>query len=112
MQTAKETRVTSFQSKVYDAVSRIPRGKVSTYAEVARAIGCRSPRAVGQALRRNPFAPDVPCHRVISASLRIGGFQGRADGPAIRKKLRLLKSEGVEFDARGVLKAKNSLMSY
>lgn len=94
---AQTAAVTPFQRTVYDACSRIPRGRVATYASLAGVIGCRSPRAVGQALRRNPFAPDVPCHRVISADLKIGGFSGRTDGKEIAKKLALLKSEGVVF---------------
>ena len=104
MPAAKKRKVTSFQSSVYDACSRIPKGKVSTYAAVAKAIGCKSARAVGQALKRNPFAPKVPCHRVISSSLTIGGFNGKTSGSEIRRKLALLKAEGVEFDGEGRLK--------
>ena len=54
-------------------------GKVSTYQELAKALHCGSCQAVGQALRRNPYAPIVPCHRVIAASQAIGGFCGNAD---------------------------------
>jgi len=93
----KETRLTDFQRRVYDAISRVPRGKVTTYKLVAAAIGCGSCRAVGQALRRNPFAPKVPCHRVIASDLTIGGFAGERTGPRIRSKLALLKAEGVRF---------------
>ncbi len=90
--------VTPFQMRVYGRTLEIPAGKVSTYAEVAAAIGCGSPRAVGQALRRNPFAPDVPCHRVIRSDLTIGGFAGRTSGGEIRRKLDLLEEEGVRFE--------------
>ena len=89
--------VTLFQQRVYDVVAGIPRGRVATYKDIAARLGCGSPRAVGQALRRNPFAPKVPCHRVISASLAIGGFQGEAEGVAVRRKLKLLEGEGVRF---------------
>ena len=89
--------VTSFQKKVYDAISKIPKGNVSTYKLVADYIGCRSAQAVGQALKRNPFAPEVPCHRVISSDLTIGGFGGEVLGIKIRNKIKLLKSEGVKF---------------
>ena len=65
--------ITSFQRRVYDAVVMIPAGCVSTYRLVALYIGCGAPRAVGQALRVNPYAPRVPCHRVIASDLRIGG---------------------------------------
>jgi methylated-DNA-[protein]-cysteine S-methyltransferase len=92
-------RVTAFQQRVYEAVTRIPRGCVSTYGLVARQIGCAAPRAVGQALKANPFAPEVPCHRVISSSFQIGGFQGATAGAAVRRKLELLDREGVRFAA-------------
>ncbi len=89
--------VTEFQKRVYAAVSRIPKGRVATYKGIAVRIGCGSPRAVGQALKKNPFAPDVPCHRVIASDLAIGGFQGRQEGAAIRRKVALLAAEGVRF---------------
>lgn len=68
-----------------------------TYAALGRRIGCRSPRAIGQALRTNPFAPQVPCHRVIANDLSPGGFNGRTSGAALAKKLRLLATEGIVF---------------
>jgi len=86
-----------FAAKVYAALQEIPPGRVITYAALARRIGCRSPRAIGQALRANPFAPEVPCHRVIASDLTPGGFQGKKSGPALAKKLRLLAAEGVVF---------------
>jgi methylated-DNA-[protein]-cysteine S-methyltransferase len=89
--------VSPFARRVYAALQKVPRGRVITYAALARRIGCRSPRAIGQALRANPFAPQVPCHRVIASDLSPGGFQGRTAGPALTKKLRLLATEGVTF---------------
>lgn len=88
---------TEFAQKVYRALTKVPRGRVITYAALARKIGCGSPRPIGQALRRNPFAPEVPCHRVISSDLSPGGFRGKTKGPALAKKLRLLASEGIVF---------------
>jgi methylated-DNA-[protein]-cysteine S-methyltransferase len=82
---------------VYVAVRRIPRGRVATYGGVAAAIGCGSARAVGQALRRNPFAPRVPCHRVIASDLTLGGFDGARAGAELARKERLLAAEGVVF---------------
>ena len=89
--------VTRFQQSVYNSLVRIPSGRVTTYARLAAAIGCRSPRAVGQALRRNPFAPKVPCHRVIASDLTPGGFNGARSGEDLERKLRRLKAEGVLF---------------
>ncbi|TVY62785.1 Methylated-DNA--protein-cysteine methyltransferase [Lachnellula suecica] len=57
--------VTEYQERVYSLLRQIPRGKVSSYAALSQALAS-SPRAVGGALRRNPFAPEVPCHRYVS----------------------------------------------
>jgi len=91
--------ITDFQRRVYVALMDVPAGRVTTYGLLARQIGCRSSRAVGQALRHNPFAPRVPCHRVIASDLTAGGFAGHAAGPEIERKRRLLAGEGVRFDA-------------
>jgi len=103
--------VTRFQQKVYAATLRIPRGKVSTYRLLAKAVGCGSARAVGQALRCNPFAPRVPCHRVIRSDLTIGGFAGKTAGVEIRRKLRLLAGEGVRFE-NGCLRDRGRLHTF
>ena len=97
-------QVTPFRRKVYEALLEVPRGRVTTYGLLARRAGCGSARAVGGALRANPFAPDVPCHRVVAADLSIGGFCGRRTGEAIARKIALLASEGVPLDADGRLR--------
>lgn len=75
---------------------QVPAGKVVTYKELARKLQT-SPRAIGGAMRRNPYAPVVPCHRVVSATLELGGFQGSADpnSDSLKRKRELLLSEGV-----------------
>lgn len=93
-----EPEPTEFARRVYDLLRQVPPGRVVSYGEIARALGNGSPRAVGQALRCNPYAPEVPCHRVIAADGRIGGFQGCRVGPALRRKLDLLAREGVVFE--------------
>lgn len=105
-----EVSITAFQQRVYEALLCVPEGRVTTYAQLAKAVGCGSPRAVGQALRRNPFAPEVPCHRVIASDLTIGGFSGQRSGELIDKKRRLLESEGVKF-AHGKLVDQSRLFS-
>jgi methylated-DNA-[protein]-cysteine S-methyltransferase len=90
---------TPFQKRVYAALVLVPRGRVTTYKQLAERLGCRSCRAVGQALKRNPYAPRVPCHRVIASDLTPGGFMGRRGGAALRRKLDLLANEGVRFHA-------------
>jgi O-6-methylguanine DNA methyltransferase len=70
-----------------------------------------SPRAVGGALRNNPFAPTVPCHRIVAASGAMNGFSGATEGPLIDKKANLLKSEGVKLDfASGDARVENSFV--
>ena len=101
--TTKTRPPTAFEQRVYDAIGRIPAGSVSTYGLVAKAVGCGAVRAVGQALRRNPFAPRVPCHRVIASDLTLGGFRGEREGAALDDKRALLAREGVGFDQRGKL---------
>ena len=86
--------ITIYQSKVYSICKKIPKGKVSTYGIIANALKS-SPRAVGQALRCNPFAPSVPCHRVVKSDGSLGGFMGAVEGKEIQKKKRLLKQEGI-----------------
>lgn len=98
---------TAFETRVYDLITTIPKGKVSTYALVARKLGCGSTQAVGQALRRNPFAPEVPCHRVVSAALTLGGFNGQRGGDELDRKRRMLVEEGVSFDAQGKVHARS-----
>lgn len=89
--------ITEFQQKVYDFVKTIPKGKTATYKEVAVAIGRpKAYRAVGNALNKNPFAPIVPCHRVIKSNGEVGGF---ASGT--QKKVKLLQDELQDITSRG-----------
>ena len=84
---------TKFQIKVWKFISKIPKGSVKTYKQVA--IGIKSPksaRAVANACGKNPYAPKIPCHRVIRSDGLLGGYSGRG---GIKKKLRLLRSEKV-----------------
>ena len=84
----------SFSERVYNACREIPKGKVSTYGELAKALGkSKASRAVGQALRHNPYAPEVPCHRVVASDGKLHGFNGKFNNS---EKARLLRSEGVE----------------
>ncbi len=84
---------TKFQQKVWNYLKNIPKGKVKTYKEVAKAIKSpKSARAVANACAKNPYAPKIPCHRVIRSDGSIGGYSGRG---GIKQKLRLLRSEKV-----------------
>jgi methylated-DNA-[protein]-cysteine S-methyltransferase len=86
-------RGTSFQLKVWKYLKKIPRGSVKTYAQVAKGIGKPlAVRAVANAIGKNPFAPRIPCHRVIRSDGSLGGYSGKG---GIKTKKLLLKKEGV-----------------
>jgi len=83
---------TKFQIKVWKYLLKIPKGTVKTYKQVAIAI--KSPysaRAVGNAVGKNPYAPRIPCHRVIKSNGSLGGYSGLG---GIKTKKKLLKKEG------------------
>ena len=83
---------TKFQKKVWKYLKTIPKGEVKTYKEVAIANNMpKSARAVANACAKNPYAPNVPCHRVIRSDGSLGGFS--APG-GIKTKKKLLKKEG------------------
>jgi methylated-DNA-[protein]-cysteine S-methyltransferase len=87
-----------FNEKIYLLLKKVPKGRVTTYKILAEKLGTKAYRAVGQAMRRNPYSPQVPCHRVVCSSGFIGGFSGSIEPNSreVRKKITLLKSEGVE----------------
>lgn len=82
--------------KVLLLLKKIPKGKVTTYGEIARAAGT-SPRAAGQILRRNQHPELYPCYKVVSASGRIHGYNGCLKGKNVSKKIGLLKRDKIEI---------------
>ena len=102
--TSKPKSVTRFATSVYDKCKLIPRGQVSTYKDIACALNNPNAcRAVGSALKRNPFAPIVPCHRVVASDMTLGGFYGSTDvsGSLLKKKKEILEEETVTFEDNG-----------
>ena len=84
---------TRFQLKVWKYLKKIPKGQIRTYSDVAKAINKpNSVRAVANAIGKNPYAPKIPCHRVIRSDGTLGGYSGRG---GIKQKLKLLRSEKV-----------------
>ena len=80
-----------FYEKCYKVLKKVPRGRVTTYKEIARVLNSKAYRAVGTAMNKNPYAPKVPCHRVVNSDGRVGGFaSGRGE------KIKMLNREGVE----------------
>lgn len=84
----------NFNQKVWNKCELIPKGKVSTYKEIAKSLKTKAYRAVGQALRRNPHAPRTPCHRVINSNGETGSYSGE---PNSQKKISMLKKENIEI---------------
>lgn len=82
----------SFYEKCYSLLKKVPKGKVTTYMKIAEALGTRACRAVGNAMNKNPYAPLVPCHRVVKSNGQIGGFASGA-----KKKIEMLRKEGIEM---------------
>ena len=83
----------SFQLKVWGYLRKIPRGSVRTYSQVAKSIGkSLAVRAVANAIGKNPYAPRIPCHRVIRSDGSLGGYSGKG---GIKTKKLLLKKEGI-----------------
>ena len=86
---------TPFQIKVWKYLKTIPKGKVITYKQLARAIKMpKAARAVANACAKNPYATKIPCHRVIRSDGDLGGYSGKG---GIKKKLRLLRAEKVSI---------------
>ena len=84
---------TTFQLKVWTYLKKIPRGSVKTYSQVAKSIGKPlAVRAVANAIGKNPYAPRIPCHRVIRSDGSLGGYSGKG---GIKTKKLLLKKEGI-----------------
>ena len=84
---------TKFQLKVWAYLRKIPRGRVKTYSEVAKAIGKPlAVRAVANAIGKNPYAPKIPCHRVIRSDGSLGGYSGKG---GVKTKRFLLQKEGI-----------------
>lgn len=86
---------TSFQDAVYRTLEKIPEGSVSTYGAVAAYLGTKGVRAVATAVGKNPYAPKVPCHRVVPADGRIGNYSGEG---GVERKTELLRQEGVHVE--------------
>lgn len=90
--------MTGLAEKTYKLLASVPRGRVTTYKALADALGTRAYRAIGQFMKHNPYAPIVPCHRVVASNGTIGGFNG-----GIAKKIRMLRKEGVKITGNRII---------
>ena len=87
----------SFNEKCYNLLKNVPKGRVTTYRSLARALNTKAYRAVGTAMNKNKHAPIIPCHRVVNSNGKLGGYT-----LGINKKISILRSEGVEIKNRRV----------
>ncbi len=94
--TSENSQPSSFEKRCYSLLKKIPKGKVTTYKEIAQALGTTAYRAVGNACKKNPDAPQVPCHRVLKSDGTLGGY---AFG--LKKKKSILEQEGVVITPKG-----------
>ena len=94
--------LTPYRKRLYTALLSVPKGRYTTYAALSDFLNS-SARAVGNGIRNNPLAPDVPCHRVLASDGSIGGFGGSwgVDSKNAAEKFAMLKDEGVRFDTKG-----------
>ncbi len=100
---------TPFQQAVWDAVRQIPRGRVTTYGEIARHLGTGAVRAVGSAVAKNPHAPAVPCHRVVRSDGMAGQYSG---GQGMATKIALLREEGIEVHNGRIVAFESAIWRY
>ena len=97
--------MTEFQSQCYEALKKVPKGKVITYSGLAAMIGRpKAHRAVGSTMNKNPFAPEVPCHRVVKSNGDLGGF-----ATDIKVKIKRLQDEGVMVSNNKIVDFKSNL---
>ena len=86
----------NFEERVWKLMERIPKGRVTTYSQIAKKLDTKAYRAVGNACRRNPYAPRAPCHRVVRSDGTVGGFGGKTSGKTVEEKIQMLRKENVE----------------
>lgn len=97
----------SFNQKIWELTKKIPKGKVTTYKILAEAAGTKAYRAVGNAMNKNPYAPIVPCHRVVDSKGHLHGF---AHG--LKKKAELLRKEGIKIKDNKVVEFERCLFRF
>ena len=99
--------IKGFTKAVYNITKRIPKGRVSTYGEIAKALNSKAYRAVGHALNKNPYAPIVPCHRVVNSNGKIGGFASGTEN-----KIKLLRKEGIKIKNSKIVNFKKVIFKF
>ena len=90
----EEIEATKLQKQVWQKLKEIPKGRVTTYKLLAIAVGSKAIRAVASAVGKNPYAPKIPCHRVVLSSGKLGGY---THPKGVARKRELLEAEGVKI---------------
>jgi methylated-DNA-[protein]-cysteine S-methyltransferase len=97
----KLSKLSAYQQAILHVLAEVPKGKVTTYNDLAKELSKREPswspnasRAVGTTMRNNPCGPQIPCHRVVKSDGSVGNFRGGAEG-AVEEKIAMLRKEGV-----------------
>lgn len=88
--------MSNFNERVWKLTSEIPKGKVTTYREIAKKMNTKAYRRIGQTLKVNPTPIEVPCYRVVKSDGSIGGYSGN-DPKMIKEKISLLRKDGIEI---------------
>ena len=104
--------IKTFNQKIWELTKKVPKGKVTTYKALAEAVGTKAYRAVGQAMRCNPYAPIVPCHRVVKSDGSIGGFAGslNPNSKEVKRKIEMLRREGLYIKNNKIVNFEKVLM--
>ena len=104
----------TFNEKIYALLKQVPKGKVTTYKSLADKLNTKAYRAVGQAMRCNPYAPQVPCHRVVASDGSIGGFMGSSNinSKEVKEKIMMLRKEGIKIKNSRIVDFENKIYEF
>ncbi len=98
----------NLEQKIYKKLLEVPKGQITTYGELAKAVGLKNgQRVVGKIMNKNPFPVIVPCHRVVMSTGKIGGY---AFGEHI--KIKLLTNEGIQIKNGKIMDLKNKVYRF
>ena len=96
------------QQKIFKKLLEVPRGRITTYGELAKAVGLKNgQRAVGKIMNKNPYPVIIPCHRVVMSTGKIGGY---AYGEHVKTKM--LYDEGIKIENGKIVDLKNTLYRF
>jgi methylated-DNA-[protein]-cysteine S-methyltransferase len=88
------------QQKVLEIMKKIPKGKVTTYKIIGEKLGSKAYRAVGTCVKNNPYAPSIPCHRVVKSDGNVGYYSGNG---GVKTKIKMLQQEGIQIQGNRIV---------